>query len=259
MMKKLFLLIAVSFLVFVAGCTSGSEEKTGSNPAGVTINVSAAVSLKDVLNELKDMFEKENNGIKLSFNFASSGTLQQQIEQGAPVDLFISAGQKQMDALLDKGLADNPVNIARNELVLVVPEDRHRALEGLAGLTRPEYEKIAIGVPETVPAGKYARETLEKAGFWQEVLPKLVLAKDVRQVLYYVETGNVDAGFVYRTDTLKSKKVKVEISIPEGYHSPVTYPAAVIKSSPGVDQAESFLQFLQTKEAREVFKKYGFH
>ncbi|MFC5651007.1 molybdate ABC transporter substrate-binding protein [Paenibacillus solisilvae] len=226
--------------------------------AQTEILVSAAASLKDSLNEIEKVFEKEHPNINLTFNYGSSGTLQKQIEQGAPSDLFFSAGKKQMDALVKQGLISNSKTILNNELVMIVPSDSKRTFTTVRELNDKSIKKIAIGQPESVPAGQYAKETLITRKVWDQLQSKLVYAKDVRQVLTYVETGNVDAGFVYKTDALTSKKVKIAIKIIPGVHTPIVYPAGIVKESKHSVEANAFFTFLQSKEASSVFKKYGF-
>lgn len=252
-MKKNLVIFTLLVLipVLASGCSGGGQ-------AEKTVNVSAAVSLKDVLGEITEAFTQKKPGVRLSFNYASSGTIQQQIEQGAPVDLFISAGKKQMDDLLNQGLVGTPQTIAGNDLVLVIPSGSSKTINSLQELKSTWFQKIAMGNPAAVPAGKYALEALKKEGVLNNISPRLVLAKDVRQVLIYVETGNAEAGFVYRTDALKSGKVKVGLAVPPDFHSPVVYLAAVVKRAQNGDEAGRFLEFLKTAEARQIFKKYGF-
>ncbi|AJY77677.1 molybdate ABC transporter substrate-binding protein [Paenibacillus beijingensis] len=220
--------------------------------------VSAAASLKDSLDEIATVYEKAHPDIKLTFNYASSGTLQKQIEQGAPADLFFSAGKKQMDALVKQGFISERKTILTNSLVLVVPSDSKQKFTTVKELTSGGIKKVAVGQPESVPAGQYAKETLENRKVWDALQPKLVFAKDVRQVLTYVETGNVDAGFVYNTDALTSSKVKVALKVFPGVHTPIVYPAGVLSESKHSAEAKAFYTYLQSKEAGAVFKKYGF-
>jgi molybdate transport system substrate-binding protein len=224
----------------------------------VALNVSAAMSLKDVMLDMGEAYHKANPGVEVVFNFASSGTLQHQIEQGAPVDLFLSAGEKQVDVLYEKGLVKEPLTFAVNRLVLVVPPTNSETPVSLQALAGNQYEKIAIGEPDSVPAGKYAQESLEKAGIWGEIQPKLVLAKDVRQVLTYVATGNADAGLVYKTDALASGQVSTALLVPAEFHAPIVYPAAVTKNATRPKEAARFLDFLMSGEARAIFQRYGF-
>ncbi|MFB9327899.1 molybdate ABC transporter substrate-binding protein [Paenibacillus aurantiacus] len=220
--------------------------------------ISAAASLKDSLEELEKLYEKKHTDIDLTFNYGSSGTLQKQIEQGAPADVFFSAGQKQMDALVKQDLIKDSKNILNNDLVMVIPSDSKRAFTTVKELTAKDIKKVAVGQPESVPAGQYAKETLTARNVWDTLKDKLVYAKDVRQVLTYVETGNVDAGFVYKTDALTSDKVKIAINILPSVHAPIVYPAGVLKESEHAAEATEFYQYLQSQEADTVFKKYGF-
>ncbi|WP_308638333.1 molybdate ABC transporter substrate-binding protein [Paenibacillus silvisoli] len=223
------------------------------------LTVSAAASLKDALTALKSSYEEQNKNIRITFNFGSSGTLQKQIEQGAPVDLYVSAAQKQMDALHEKGLVGESPILLRNELVLIVPKDNTTAVPtDLSALQDADYGKIAIGEPDSVPVGAYIEQSLTAAGLWDILKPKLIYAKDVRQVLSYVETGNVDAGFVYATDAKTSSGVNTAFTIAEETHKPIVYPAAVIQGSEHEKQAEELLAYLQSAEAAPTWTSYGF-
>jgi molybdate transport system substrate-binding protein len=223
------------------------------------ITVSAAISLKDALDEISHLYTSEHPGAEVHFNLGGSGTLQRQIEQGAPVDIFISASPKEMDSLQSQGLLapDTRRDLVKNSVVLIVPAGS-AGVSSFQDLTKPTVKTVAVGEPQTVPAGKYAQEVLTHFGIYAQVKPKLVLAKDVRQVLTYVETGNADAGIVYATDAKTSKKVTVAATASEDSHSPVVYPAALIKSSKNLAGAKMFLEFLSGEKARAVFQKYGF-
>ncbi len=225
----------------------------------VTLTLSVAASLTDAMNEIKELYKKENSGVELMLNFGSSGALQQQIEQGAPVDIFISAAPKQMDALQQKNflMEGSRHDLLENRMVLIVPRDS-TAINSFQDLARERVKKVAIGAPESVPAGKYAQEAIVSLGLWEQILPKVVYAKDVRQVLAYVETGNVDAGIVYQTDTKISDKVKVIAAAASQSHSPVLYPMAVIKGSKHSREAVEFTNFLMGEKAKKIFEKYGF-
>ncbi|MFC5650718.1 molybdate ABC transporter substrate-binding protein [Paenibacillus solisilvae] len=223
-----------------------------------TLLVSAAASLKDSLEEIEKSYEKQHPDIDLTFNLGSSGTLQKQIEQGAPADLFFSAGMKQMDALVSQKLIAQSTTLLGNELVLIVPSHSTKTFTTVKELTANTIKKIAVGQPESVPAGQYAKETLTTRKVWDTLQNKLVFAKDVRQVLTYVETGNVDAGFVYRTDAMTSKKAKVAIKIIPGVHKPIVYPVGIVKETEHEKEAKAFYTYLQSKAAAAVFVKYGF-
>jgi molybdate transport system substrate-binding protein len=257
MFGKGFGVAVVLIVAILSGCAA-QDAKSSSQPTELI--VSAAASLKDSLNEIQSVYENEHGDIKLVYNFGSSGTLQQQIEQGAPSDLFLSAGTKQMKALVDKQLVEESrqTGLLSNELVIVVSTDKQAAIGSIADLTKPEFGKLAIGEPDSVPAGNYAKESLIYSKIWDQLQPKLVFAKDVRQVLTYVETGNADAGFVYETDAMTSKKVKVVSVIDPGSHKPIEYPMGIVKATKHAKEAQDFYDFLQSAKAREIFVKYGF-
>jgi molybdate transport system substrate-binding protein len=223
------------------------------------ITVSAAISLKDALDEISHLYSSEHPSAEVHFNLGGSGTLQRQIEQGAPVDIFISASPKEMDSLQSQALLlpDTRKDLAQNSVVLIVPAGSS-SISGFQDLTKAAVKTVAVGEPQTVPAGKYAQEVLTHFGIFDQLKPKLVLAKDVRQVLTYVETGNADAGIVYATDAKISKRVTVVATASADSHSPVVYPAALIKRSKNPAGAKMFLEFLGGEKARAVFQKYGF-
>jgi molybdate transport system substrate-binding protein len=251
----------VSTLIVLALIAGGSLRGNSSPQAGkVDLTVSAAISLKDALDEATQLYTKENPNVTIAANYGASGTLQLQIEQGAPVDLFISAAPKQMDALEAKGLllAGTRLDLVGNELALIVPKDSSLGIASFQDLKRASVKRVALGEPATVPAGQYAKEVLTSLGIYDAVNSKAILAKDVRQVLTYVETGNVDAGIVYATDALSSPKVKVVATAPPKSHSPIVYPAAVIKASVNPAAARAFLSFLSSPRGLAIFQKYGF-
>jgi molybdate transport system substrate-binding protein len=223
------------------------------------ITVSTAASLTDAFKELGPKFEASQPGTTVRFNFAASGVLLQQIRQGAPVDVFASADQDTMDRAVAQKLIDTASrkNFATNSLVLVEPAQDGLGLKTLQDLARPAVRKIAIGKPATVPAGRYTQQTLTSANLWTVLEPKFVQADNVRQVLDYVGRGEVEAGFVYRTDAiLFGDKVKIVLTPPG--HTPVSYPIAVVSDSPQKAVAQNFVNFLFTDSAQQVLGKYGF-
>jgi molybdate transport system substrate-binding protein len=232
--------------------SAGSQQET-------SITVSAAISLRDALDELGHSYEQKHPNTKVTFNYGSSGTLQHQIEQGAPVDIFFSAAEKQMDALESGGLlvAGTRRDLVGNQLVLVVPASSN-LVKDFSDLARPEVKIVALGETATVPAGMYAHQTLEHLGLLAAVEKKAVYAKDVRAVLTYVETGNADAGIVYETDARSSTKARIVATAPATAHDPIAYPVAVIRSTKNISAARAFLDFLESSYARGVFEKYGF-
>jgi molybdate transport system substrate-binding protein len=250
------LLFVALFLLAGGGLVFGGAPR----PAETDLTVSAAISLQDALDEAKQLYTKDHPNISIATNYGASGTLELQIEQGAPVDLFLSAAPKQMDALEMKGLllVDTRKDLLQNEVVLIVPKDSKLGLASFQDLTRADVKRVALGEPVSVPAGQYAKEVLTSLGIYDAVNAKAILAKDVRQVLTYVETGNVDAGVVYTTDAMSSAKVTVVATAPPKSHSLVIYPAAVVKASKHPAEAKAFLDFLAGPRGEAVFQKYGF-
>ena len=224
----------------------------------VTLTLSAATSLKDAIVEAEAVYRQSRATIDFSNNFGSSGTLAAQIEQGAPADVFLSAAAKPMDDLEQKGLiaAGTRRNLLRNSLVLIAPRDSR--LQDFQGLTENSVRLIALGDPDSVPAGEYGRQALLSLHLWDKLNAKLVLAKDVRQVLAYVETGNADAGLVYATDALTSDKVRVVAVAPESTHDAIVYPIAAVRGSHNEGAARNFIDYLASPAARALFIKHGF-
>jgi molybdate transport system substrate-binding protein len=257
------LLGASLLFLFVAG-TAGSFALRGAAQQSAAITVSAAISLKDALDDLGAIFQlqqkrKNGGGAVVTFNYGGSGTLARQIEQGAPVDVFFSAAEKQMDELAAQGSieADSRRDLVGNALVLIAPAQA-TTLHSFQDLTNPRVKTLALGETSTVPAGAYARQTLEHLGLFTAIEKKVVYAKDVRAVLTYVETGDADAGMVYQTDANTSKNVRVIAVAPADSHDPILYPAAVLRDSKNKPAARAFLEFLAGPDARAVFQTYGF-
>lgn len=226
------------------------------------LTISAAVSLKDALDAIAPVYRQQQPHVALHYNLGASGTLQQQIVQGAPVDVYISASPHQMDGLAKQGLllAGTRRDLLRNTIVLIVPAEPTGAslANGFADLSKPGVKFVAIGEPATVPAGKYAQEVLTHFGLYDSLKPKFVLASDVRQVLMYVASGYADAGIVYATDAKTTSQVKVVTVAPEDSHAPVVYPVAVLANSKNAGAAKTFVGFLESAQAQDVFAKYGF-
>jgi len=256
--KKFYSFFAILLLLvgILAGC--GNQERNTKTNEPVELTISAAASLQDALEELKATYEKEHDTIKILYNFGGSGALQQQILQGAPVDLFFSAAQDKFDTLVEKGIIDKKqgMNLLANDLVLIVPKKNEKHIQSFEDLKLAG--KIALGTPETVPAGQYGVETLKTMQLWEAIESKVVYTKDVRQVLTYTETENVDAGIVYKTDALSSEKVDIVSVANDDTHTPIIYAVGIIKNSKYTKEAEDFYNFLQSDEAMNVFKKYGF-
>lgn len=247
--------IAAAFIGLTAlstvGCTPADEAQT--------LTISAAASLKNVMEEITPVFEKENEGIALTFNYGSSGDLQKQIENGAPADVFISAAEKQMNELEEEGLIEEESreDLVKNELVLIVPKGQD-GITSFRDLTDDGVTQVALGEPSAVPAGQYAEEVLSSLGILEQVSEKAVYGKDVTQVLTYVENGEVQAGLVYKTDAASSDKVEIVAIAPKESYQEVIYPAALIKNSSNYEAGTTFMTFLQREDVKRIFEKYGF-
>lgn len=251
--------LAILVFVFLAG--GCGDRKTAAAPS-VTLTVSAAASLREAMEELERRYEAASPGTDVRVNFGASGALARQIEQGAPVDVFVSAAEKPMDDLQRAGLVDARSRraLAGNELVLVVPAsaDSASAVRSFDALAAPSVRRVALGAPGSVPAGDYAEEVLRSLGSFDAVKARAVYAQNVRQVLAYVEQGNVDAGVVYRTDAAVSRRVRVAAAAPPGTHSPITYPVAVVARTTNPDAARALVAFLLGDQGREVLRERGF-
>lgn len=241
----------VALLLWAAGSLAAAPAQS--------LTVSAAASLKDALAAVNAAFTAAHPGIRVVVNYGASGALQHQIEHGAPVDVFLSAAARPMDALAARGLLlkGTRADLLSNTLVLIGPPGA-KTPKDFPDLTSKGIRRIAIGEPKSVPAGQYAEEIFAHFGIAGAVAPKLVFAKDVRAVLTYTETGNVDAGVVYLTDARHSKRATILAIAPDGSHQPVVYPAAVIASSKHPEAARSYLGFLCSEEAATIFKSFGF-
>lgn len=227
--------------------------------AAADLTVSAAASLTNAFKELGPLFEAKSPGNKVLFNFGSSGALMQQIVKGAPADVFASADQETMDQAQAQGAvkADQRRDFVSNKLVVIVPADSANAPKALADLAQLAFKRIAIGLPDSVPVGRYTKSVLDKAGLWTQIEPKMIGAQNVRQALDYVARGEVDAGFVYSTDAaLMPDKVKVALDVPTD--KPILYPVAPVASSSNAALAKQFVAFLSSPEAQTVLAKYGF-
>jgi len=234
---------------FIAACHSVEH---------TTLTVSVAASLQDAIAEAEAAYKQAEPTVDFRNNFGSSGTLAQQVEQGAPTDVFLSAAAKPVDDLEARGLivAGTRRNLLRNALVLIAPPDS--SLKDFQGLMDPSIRLIALGDPASVPAGQYGRQTLTALHLFDQLSKKFVLGKDVRQVLTYVETGNADAGLVYATDAQISSKVRVVATAPESAHAPIVYPVAIVKGSHSEAAARKFVDYLASPAAQAIFQKHGF-
>jgi molybdate transport system substrate-binding protein len=223
--------------------------------------LSAAISLKDATEQLGRAFTAAHPDVTLRYNLGASGILQKQIEAGAPVDVFLSAGQRQMDALEKRHLivAATRRAFARNVLTVVEPADSRVDIARPADLLEARVARIVVGNPRTVPAGQYAEESLRALGLWERLRPKLVFAENVRQALDYVARGEVDAGFVYTTDAAtRAQGVKDAFRPPEDTYRPIVYPGAVVAASRQPALGQAFLDLLTSREGQAVLRRFGF-
>jgi len=240
---------------------------TAAEGAGPTLYVSAAASLTAPLREIKGLFLHDHPTVDVALNLGASGVLETQIEQGAPVDIFISAGRSQMRQLQAKGLVDSAGvrTLAQNRLVLIVPAPGPgpNSLDALVG---PAFRHIALGSEKTVPAGQYAAQTLRKLGLYDRLRDRLVPGQDVKQVLEYVASGSADAGFVYESDVHTESmpgehpqpRVTLALVVPDSLHEAIVYPVALMAGSANGDLARRFLDLCVSGQAREILARFGF-
>jgi molybdate transport system substrate-binding protein len=228
-------------------------------PEPTQITVSAAVSLSDVLTAVADEYGRRALG-SVRFNFAASNVLSRQIVDGAPVDVFISADEAQMDVVAAAHLirAGSRVPLLRNQLAVVVPNDRPRIFKGIKDLTDPAFKRIAIGDPTAVPAGVYAKQYLEAQGLWKQIEPRIVPAGSVRAALSAVEAGAADAGIVYRTDARLALRATVAWVVPAADGPRIVYPGAIVTTSAHPQDAKKFLDFLLGDTASRIAERFGF-
>lgn len=257
-MRKTMIALLIGSMVIAPLCAGGNSEKAA--PTQKTeIMISAAASLKNCIQDISTLYTEKNPQVTITANFGASGALQQQIEQGAPADIFFSAGIKQMNALKEKGMMiDSSIkNVLENKVVLITPKNA-AALNSFEALAGNSVKRIGVGEPKSVPVGQYTEQVFQSLGLTDTLAFKLVLAKDVREVLSWVETGNVDAGVVYETDAKISKAVTICATAPEGSHKKVIYPIGVVKASKRAAEGQKFVDFLFSDTAKEVFIRYGF-
>lgn len=268
-MRKMFKKLAVPLLCLailltaVAGCQSAPASTPAPAPAPkpeAELLISAAASLTDVMAALIEDYKTVAPEVTITPTFGSSGTLQTQIEEGAPADLFLSAGKKQMTALADKNLLLTGTNtdLLENKVVLIVPKDSGANIASFEDLATDKVKVVALGEPTGVPVGQYSEEVFKTLGILDAVKAKANYASDVRQVLTWVESGEVDCGVVYETDAKTSDSVKVVCPAPEGSHAKIIYPAAAIAATSHPDEARAFLEYLAGDAAAKIFKDFGF-
>ena len=266
MKKKKLIMMSVITAVLLAGCnaaaatTDASAETAGETEAvSGELMIAAAASLENCLtNEVIPLFNETYPDIAVTGTYDSSGKLQTQIEEGAPIDVFFSASTKQTDALAEKGLIDKSdiVDLLENKIVLIVPKGMEAEYKEFTDITKAAV--TAVGDPESVPAGQYAQEALTSLGIWDEVLAKASLGTNVTEVLNWVAEGSAEAGIVYATDAAQTEKVSVVATAPADSVKPVIYPVTVIKGCENAEAAKLFVEFLQTPEVTKIFEANGF-
>ena len=238
-MKKI---IFVFFLISYLFVSCNQSNNTQSNSENKEIYVLAAASLTDVLTELANNYKKETS-TEIIFSFASSGALQAQIEASAPADIFFSAAQKQMNALEEKGLIDSETrkDLLENKVVLISPKNSNLNIKSFTDITNSNVKKLGLGEPKSVPVGQYSEEILSNLSILDIAKEKAVYGSDVRNVLDWVETAEVDCGIVYATDAKIAKNINIIAEAPEGTHKKVIYPISIIKSSQNKEEAKKFI------------------
>lgn len=244
---------AMAVLIMLATAVAGAEAQE--------MTLSVAVSLKEAIEDLGKSFAASRPGLTLRYNFGASGDLQKQIEAGAPVDLFLSAAQRQMEELEKKNLivAASRRAFARNVLTVVKPADSRVDISKAADLADSRVGRIALGNPKTVPAGQYAEESLKALGLWERLQPKMVFTENVRQSLDYVARGEVDAGFVYTTDlAARAQGIKEAFRPAEDTYRPIVYPVAIVAASKQQALAQAFIDLLVSESGQVVLARFGF-
>ena len=255
-MKKI---IFVFFLISYLFVSCNQSNNTQSNSENKEIYVLVAASLTDVLTELANNYKQETS-TEIIFSFASSGALQAQIEASAPADIFFSAAQKQMNALEEKGLIDSETrkDLLENKVVLISPKNSNLNIKSFTDITNSNVKKLGLGEPKSVPVGQYSEEILSNLSILDIAKEKAVYGSDVRNVLDWVETAEVDCGIVYATDAKIAKNINIIAEAPEGTNKKVIYPISIIKSSQNKEEAKKFIEYISTDKSKEIFQNYGF-
>lgn len=259
--KKFILLGCLCMLLLMVSCGKKEiTEKADTENKKTEVYISAAASLTDVINELNDQYEKDHPDVRILTNYGGSGALQAQIEEGAPADIFISAADKQMNAIEEKDLIDKDsrVELLKNEVVLITQKDSKTDIDSFANV-QDKVKNIAIADPASVPVGQYSEQIFTYYGNWDAIKNIMVQSQDVRQSLDWVVTGNAECATVYKTDAYVEKdKVKIVAVAPDESHKPINYPIAVIKKSKDKKEVIEYYDFLKSEGAKKVYEKYGF-
>lgn len=252
---SLFLVAIVGAITFL-GCSKTENTKVKNEKE--TITIMAAASLVDALDHIIEQYKKENSNVEFQVSYGGSGSLQTQIEEGAPADLFLSAGKKQMDTLEEKNLlvGNSRIDLLKNQLVLIVPNGEETEIESVEQIEKAS--KIGIGEIGSVPVGQYTKQALEHLNMYEELENKYVFANDVRTLLTWVENKEVDCGFVYKTDAIVSSDVTIVETVDSSLYDTVTYPMAKIAGQKEKQYLDSFMEYLKGETGTEIFKSYGF-
>ncbi len=252
--KWSWLVLPLLLLLVVAGC-----QRRSSNAAEPTIQVYAASSLTDVLNRIRDDFQKQSP-YRVELTLDSSATLAKQIEQGAPADLFISANRQWADYVVEKlgDRASAPKDLLSNRLVLIAERDAQLEVNQLSDLVHVPDLRLALGNPESVPAGIYAKQVLEAEQLWEPLSDKILPADNVRAALQYVETGSAVAAIVYATDVSPTAGVRVLLEIDASLHEPIVYPMVSLRRPGASSHGDAWVKFLQSERAAKHFTELGF-
>lgn len=282
MLKKFKFLpiLAILLALFLTACNSNdtSKEKEEETPVTETetpetepvkeeeptlegeLIISAAASLTDAAEEIKTVFASKYPDVTITYNFGGSGSLATQIQEGAPADIFMSASQKDMNTVDDLGLLleDTRFDFAGNAIVLVTEKSNDITLDKLEDIATLDIEHIAMGDPESVPAGRYGKAAFEAVGVWEQIKDKFVFVSDVRQALQQAETGNADLAIAFSTDAKLTETVKEVIKIDSSLHDAIIYPAAVVKDSQNPEAAKAYLDFVKNGEGKDILASYGF-
>ena len=256
MRKKIMSLVLFGTMLISLGVLSGCDKNNKKESKQITVSIAA--SLQKPMDKIKEEFKKET-GIDVNYNIGGSGTLKKQISQGADVDIFFSANTKYANELVKEGLVnkDNTYNFLTNSLVLIGGKDENKNINSLDDLKNVS-KKIAIGEISTVPAGQYAKQTLDKLKLWDDLKGKFVYAKSVNNVVNYVDSGDAAYGFVYKTDAMKAKGSKIVYEVPNKYHKKIEYVLCLLKNTKNKEESEKFVDFLKGDKSKKIFKEYGF-
>lgn len=252
--------IIVAGLILLAGTGLFHTYSASARRQSVQIVVAAAASMSNVLEEAREQFRQLHPHVQMEFNLGSSGTLQRQIEAGAPVDLFIAAATDPMDSLVERGFVQRAdvVTLTSNRIILVRPSFVESRIETWADLTDSAVQRVAVGNPDHVPAGQYGRAVLQSLGLWDSLQSRIIFAENVRQVVHYVARGEVDAGIVYASDITATDRITAIADAPANSHPPVTYPMVVLGASRHAEAAHLFAEFLLSPQGQEILTKFGF-